>query len=173
MQKVKLDFDKEIADFLLATVSFKDSLKEIRNGLGSYNINLYCYLLLAIFSKIDLMKLTSFKYIDMIIHKITDNEKDSYIDDYLAISESFIFCHKEESFDIQTTFNALFKLTEECINGCFGSSSKNGREYWPIILHVIDSLAFLLDLPSPNLWPKYSQIYKRYKEFTKSSEYWY
>ena len=173
VKKVKLDRENEIPDFLLAKVSFKDSLKEIRNGLGFYNINLYCYLLLAIFSKIDVMKLTSFKCIDMIIHKITDNEKDSYIDDYLAISESFSFCHEEESFDIQSTFNALVKLTEECINGCFGSFSKNGREFWPISLHVIDSLAFLLDLPSPNLWLKYSQIYKRYKEFKKDSEYWY
>lgn len=173
VEKVKMNSNNEIADFLLAKVSFKDSLKEIKNGLGFYNIDLYSYLLLAIFSKIDVMKLTSFKYIDMIIHKITNNEKDSYIDDYLAISESFLFCHGEESFDIEATFNTLVKLTEECINGCFGSSSKNGREFWPISLHVIDSLAFLLDVPSPNLWLKYSEIYKRYKEFRKDSEYWY
>lgn len=173
MEKVKLDFDNEIADFLLAKVSFKDSLKEIRNGLDSYNTKLYCYLLLAIFSKIDIMKLTSFKYIDLMIHKIADNQYDSYINDYLAIRESFLLCHEEESFDIGSTFKALVKLTEECINGCFGSSSKNGREFWPISLHVTDSLAFLSDLPSPNLWLKYSEIYKRYKEFRKSSEYWY
>ena len=173
VEKVKLDFDNEIADFLLAKVSFKDSLKEIKNGLGFYNRKLYRYLLLAIFNKIDIMKLTSFKYIDLMIHKIADNECDSYIDDYLAIRESFLLCHEEESFDIESTFKALVKLTEECINGCFGSSSKNGREFWPISLHVIDSLAFLLDLPSPNLWLTYSQIYKRYKEFKKDSEYWY
>lgn len=68
---------------------------------------------------------------------------------------------------INPWLTALVKLTEECTNGCFGSFSKNGREFWPISLHVIDSLAFLLDLPSPNLWLKYSQIYKRYKEFKK------
>ena len=80
---------------------------------------------------------------------------------------------EEESFNIQATFNALVKLKEECINRCFGSFSKNGREFWPISLHVIDSLAFLFDLPSPNLWLKYSEIFKRFKEFRKNSEYWY
>lgn len=171
--KTTLDYDNDIADFLLGRVNFYDSLKTIKTKSGINKVEFYIYLLLIIFTKIDVTKISSYKYIKDVIHRITRNNEDSYLNDYSAISESYNFFHKDENVNLRLIFNSIAELTEECVDSCFNSFSKGGREFWPISLHVIDYLATVLNVSLPSLWLKYSDKYRRYKEFKKGSKYWY
>lgn len=84
---------------------------------------------------------------------------------------ALLFAIEDESVNVKLIFKTITELTKECVDSCFNSFSKEGREFWPISLHVIDYLATVLDVSLPNLWLKYSDKYKRYKEFRKGSKY--